>query len=112
MFFEAQRRIEDPVYGCVGIITQLHHQIHEAETELAKTRAELALRSSGTALTSHVQDQTYHLHHHDHHYHNRDHHDQLLEIMESDLNNLLQGQSSIHEQSRFGPTTKAPNWLV
>lgn len=43
LFFEAKCRIEDPVYGCVGIISQLQHQLHVAEIQLAKTRAEIAL---------------------------------------------------------------------
>ncbi|XP_022923144.1 LOB domain-containing protein 24-like [Cucurbita moschata] len=46
LFFEAKCRIEDPVYGCVGIISQLQHQLHVAETQLAKTRAEIAFLAS------------------------------------------------------------------
>ncbi|GLT71674.1 hypothetical protein SLA2020_436740 [Shorea laevis] len=42
LYFEAQCRIEDPVYGCVGIISQLYQQLHSAESELAKTQAEIA----------------------------------------------------------------------
>ena len=45
MYFEAQYRIQDPVYGCVGIISQLYQQLHNAESELAKTRAEIAFLS-------------------------------------------------------------------
>ncbi|EXB94636.1 hypothetical protein L484_005793 [Morus notabilis] len=41
MCFEAQCRIESPVYGCGGIVSQLHQQIHFAETQLAKTRAQI-----------------------------------------------------------------------
>ncbi|KAJ0042212.1 hypothetical protein Pint_17380 [Pistacia integerrima] len=39
--FEARHRVEDPVYGCVGIIHRLHQQIQNAETQLAKTQAQL-----------------------------------------------------------------------
>ncbi|XP_038715120.1 LOB domain-containing protein 24-like [Tripterygium wilfordii] len=46
MYSEAQYRIEDPVYGCVGMISALHQQLHIAESELAKTRAEIALFSN------------------------------------------------------------------
>ncbi|XP_059455197.1 LOB domain-containing protein 24-like [Corylus avellana] len=42
LYFEAHYRIQDPVYGCVGIISQLYQQIHNAESELAKTQAEIA----------------------------------------------------------------------
>lgn len=44
--FEAQCRIEDPVYGCVGIISLLQKQIQKAETQLAKMQAEIAVYSS------------------------------------------------------------------
>ncbi|KAK8714711.1 hypothetical protein V6N13_042060 [Hibiscus sabdariffa] len=43
---EAQYRIENPVYGCVGLISLLHQQIHDAEKQLAKTRAEIAVLKS------------------------------------------------------------------
>ncbi|XP_050222526.1 LOB domain-containing protein 24-like [Mercurialis annua] len=46
MYHEAQCRIEDPVYGCVGVISQLYQQIYNAENELAKTRAEIAIYAS------------------------------------------------------------------
>ncbi|XP_062158816.1 LOB domain-containing protein 24-like [Alnus glutinosa] len=42
LYFEAKCRIEDPVYGCVGIISQLYQQLHNGESELAKTQAEIA----------------------------------------------------------------------
>ncbi|KAL5547310.1 hypothetical protein UlMin_006997 [Ulmus minor] len=43
MYFEAKCRVEDPVYGSAGIISQLHHQIHMTEGELAKARAKMFL---------------------------------------------------------------------
>lgn len=43
LYYEAQCRIENPVYGCVGIITQLHEQINEAERELARAQAQIAV---------------------------------------------------------------------
>lgn len=42
LYYEAQCRIENPVYGCVGIITQLHEQINDAERELARAQAQIA----------------------------------------------------------------------
>ncbi|KAB1210747.1 LOB domain-containing protein 24 [Morella rubra] len=39
--FEAQCRMQDPVYGCVGLISQLHEEIHMAESQLAKIQAEI-----------------------------------------------------------------------
>ncbi|XP_075515651.1 LOB domain-containing protein 23-like [Primulina tabacum] len=47
LIFEAQCRLQDPVYGCVGIITILHQQIHEAQFQLARIQAHIA------ALTAH-----------------------------------------------------------
>ncbi|KAL5569276.1 hypothetical protein UlMin_025851 [Ulmus minor] len=43
MYIEAKCRIEDPVYGSVQIISQLHHQIFMTKMELAKTIAQIAL---------------------------------------------------------------------
>ncbi|KAM6555538.1 hypothetical protein CsatB_002557 [Cannabis sativa] len=46
MHFEAKCRIDNRVYGCVGINSQLQQQILNVETQLAITRAEIALFSS------------------------------------------------------------------
>ena len=83
MHIEAQHRIEDPVYGCVGIISQLHQEIKIVETQLVKTRAEIAMNNN--------------LVHQDHHqprYHDVIPDHQALESNDqSDLNRLvLQGQ--------------------
>ncbi|KAK2393579.1 LOB domain-containing protein [Trifolium repens] len=42
LYLEAQCRIQDPVYGCVGIISKLYQQIHDAEVELAKIQTQIA----------------------------------------------------------------------
>lgn len=42
MCFEANSRVRDPVYGCVGIISQLQQQIIQVQTELMKTQGEIA----------------------------------------------------------------------
>ncbi|KAK9154129.1 hypothetical protein Sjap_001609 [Stephania japonica] len=41
MVYEANARIRDPVYGCAGTICQLHKQVNELQTQLAKAQAEL-----------------------------------------------------------------------
>uniref|UniRef100_A0A7N2LV74 LOB domain-containing protein n=1 Tax=Quercus lobata TaxID=97700 RepID=A0A7N2LV74_QUELO len=46
MSFEASSRVEDPVYGSVGIISQLQEQIIKAESELAKTKSEIAFHNA------------------------------------------------------------------
>ncbi|KAK4801321.1 hypothetical protein SAY86_021808 [Trapa natans] len=39
LHLEAKCRVEDPVYGCVGLISRLQRQIHNLESEIAMTRA-------------------------------------------------------------------------
>ncbi|XP_022738258.1 LOB domain-containing protein 24-like [Durio zibethinus] len=69
LYFEAQCRVEDPIYGCVGLVFLLQQQIHDAESQLAKTLAEVAV------LKSHAK------------------HPQAQQFeAESDFNNLLQKQ--------------------
>ncbi|XVF09791.1 hypothetical protein REPUB_Repub07fG0127000 [Reevesia pubescens] len=48
LYFEAQCRVEDPVYGSVGLIFQLQQQIQNAERQLAKTQAEITVLQSQT----------------------------------------------------------------
>ncbi|XP_010536484.1 PREDICTED: LOB domain-containing protein 24-like [Tarenaya hassleriana] len=48
LYFEAQCRAEDPVYGCVGIISLLQNQIQITENLLTKTRVEIALLQTDT----------------------------------------------------------------
>ncbi|KAK7343663.1 hypothetical protein VNO77_12579 [Canavalia gladiata] len=43
LYYEAQCRIEDPIYGCHGIISQLVQQIHNTESELAKVQAQISI---------------------------------------------------------------------
>ncbi|XP_021284852.1 LOB domain-containing protein 24-like [Herrania umbratica] len=54
LFFEAHCRIEAPVYGCVGLVFTVQQQIHDAATQLAKTRAKVAVLKS-TAHHSQIQ---------------------------------------------------------
>jgi hypothetical protein len=42
MYLEAQCRIQDPIYGCVGIISKLYQQIYDTEVELAKIKTQIA----------------------------------------------------------------------
>ena len=43
MYFEAQCRLADPVYGCVKTISLLRQQIDHAHSQLAIIQAEIAL---------------------------------------------------------------------
>ncbi|PON57822.1 Lateral organ boundaries domain containing protein [Trema orientale] len=98
MHFEAQCRMEDPVYGCVKIINELHRQIHNAETELAKTRAQIAFMISSTNITQQT------------------HHDQLHDDVKFNFNldnYFLQEQSTnIIDQSSHCPSTQPAPWFV
>lgn len=49
--FEAKCRVEDPVYGCVGIVYLLQTQIQETENLLAKTRAEITIAQTKYSQT-------------------------------------------------------------
>ncbi|KAG2268471.1 hypothetical protein Bca52824_063026 [Brassica carinata] len=39
--YEANARVQDPVYGCVGIISSLQRQLETLQTQLAFAQAEL-----------------------------------------------------------------------
>ncbi|XP_057472469.1 LOB domain-containing protein 4-like [Actinidia eriantha] len=41
MVYEANARVRDPVYGCVGAISSLQHQIDILQTQLAMAQAEV-----------------------------------------------------------------------
>lgn len=54
MVYEANARVRDPVYGCVGAISSLQQQIDMLRTQLAMAQAEvvqLRLRQS-TSITN------------------------------------------------------------
>jgi len=40
--YEAEARVKDPVYGCVGAISVLQGQVQQLQRELAEARADLA----------------------------------------------------------------------
>ncbi|KAK9097453.1 hypothetical protein Sjap_022950 [Stephania japonica] len=46
MSYEAERRVEDPVYDCVKIIYGLQKKKNEIELELAKARSEIVFHSA------------------------------------------------------------------
>ncbi|KAJ1269224.1 hypothetical protein BS78_07G194200 [Paspalum vaginatum] len=47
MATEAHWRVQDPVYGCTGIIHRLQQEIRAVQHELATTRAQLAMLAHG-----------------------------------------------------------------
>ncbi|OVA07519.1 hypothetical protein BVC80_37g5 [Macleaya cordata] len=62
MSIEATWRVRDPVYGCVGIISQLQQQIIMVQRELTKTQGEIAFHNAHAAqhqpqLSQQLQEQ-------------------------------------------------------
>nr|GMD70696.1 LOB domain-containing protein 24-like [Ipomoea batatas] len=52
LYYEAQCRVENPVYGCVGIITLLQQEIYNFESQLAKIEAQIRLLKAQGATPS------------------------------------------------------------
>ncbi|CAN6286576.1 unnamed protein product [Urochloa humidicola] len=46
MAAEAHRRVQDPVYGCAGIVGRLQGEIRAAQCELARTQAQIAVHAA------------------------------------------------------------------
>jgi len=46
---EARRRVQDPVYGCAGIVGRLQGEIRAAQCELARTQAQIAVHAAAAA---------------------------------------------------------------
>ncbi|KAL2539010.1 LOB domain-containing protein 24 [Forsythia ovata] len=57
LYYEAHCRIKDPIHGSVGIITLLHQQIYNAQTQLSKIQAEIAVLSANAQTESKYQHQ-------------------------------------------------------
>lgn len=67
LYYEAQCRIQDPVYGCVGIISILQQQVNHVQNELAKAQAEILVLNANTTAQGQPHSDEYHLlaHHED-----------------------------------------------
>lgn len=52
MVYEANARVRDPVYGCVGAISSLQQQIDALQTQLAIAQAEVVHMRMGQFSTS------------------------------------------------------------
>ncbi|XP_066384578.1 LOB domain-containing protein 24-like [Miscanthus floridulus] len=53
MAMEARRRVQDPVYGCAGIVGRLQGEIRAAQCELARTQAQIAVHAAAAAARAH-----------------------------------------------------------
>lgn len=47
--YEAEMRLRDPVYGCVGIISLLQHQLRQLQMDLSSARSELCKYKTAAA---------------------------------------------------------------
>uniref|UniRef100_A0A803KSF4 LOB domain-containing protein n=1 Tax=Chenopodium quinoa TaxID=63459 RepID=A0A803KSF4_CHEQI len=53
--YEAEARLRDPVYGCVGLISLLQHRLKQVQTDLYSAKKELATYIGPTALMPMIQ---------------------------------------------------------
>ncbi|CAN0901959.1 LOB domain-containing protein 4 [Linum grandiflorum] len=63
MVYEANARIRDPVYGCVGAISSLQQQVDSLQAQLAVAQAEvvqLRMHNQGNAPDHHHSQPQYH----------------------------------------------------
>ena len=49
--YEAEMRLRDPVYGCVGVISILQHQLRQLEIDLTCAKSELSKYQATTTAT-------------------------------------------------------------
>ncbi|CAA7396601.1 unnamed protein product [Spirodela intermedia] len=49
--YEAEMRLRDPVYGCVGVISILQHQLRQLEMDLTCAKSELSKYQATTTTT-------------------------------------------------------------
>ncbi|KAJ9679236.1 hypothetical protein PVL29_021234 [Vitis rotundifolia] len=56
MYYEAQCRLADPVYGCVKIIYQLNQNIHHVHNQLANIQAQIAFYNAQMHGNNQIQN--------------------------------------------------------
>ncbi|XP_075640688.1 LOB domain-containing protein 23-like [Castanea sativa] len=93
LYFEAQYRLQDPVYGCVGIISQLHQQINSAESQVAKIQAEISFLNSNAQEVEEPQV------------------DQHIEANSTFINNLLPEQINTLDLSPYVLPSTQTSWF-
>ncbi|KAE9464230.1 hypothetical protein C3L33_03860, partial [Rhododendron williamsianum] len=60
LYYEAQCRIQDPVYGCVGIVSILQQQVNHVQNEIAKAQAEILVLNANTTAQGQPHSDEYH----------------------------------------------------
>ncbi|XP_021908027.1 LOB domain-containing protein 36-like [Carica papaya] len=59
LFYEAEARLRDPVYGCVGLISILQHRLKQVQTDLLNAKKELATYIGPQAMLPMLQGPTF-----------------------------------------------------
>ncbi|RYR44214.1 hypothetical protein Ahy_A08g040583 isoform B [Arachis hypogaea] len=78
--YEAEMRLRDPVYGCVGVISLLQHQLRQLQVDLYCAKSELSRYQNLSINANHAfvgsesgigtrDNSSYYQHHHHHHHH-------------------------------------------
>ncbi|XP_076947956.1 protein ASYMMETRIC LEAVES 2-like [Bidens hawaiensis] len=65
--YEAEMRLRDPVYGCVGVISLLQHQLRQLQMDLTYAKSELSKyqnHNTQGVIAAHEQTLGNHLYHH------------------------------------------------
>ncbi|KAL0643112.1 hypothetical protein Bca4012_041402 [Brassica carinata] len=57
--YEAEARVRDPVYGCVGAISYLQRQVHRLQKELDAANADLVHYGLSTSTPSNIVDSVF-----------------------------------------------------
>src|SRR5262249_21627984 len=59
LFYEAQERLRNPVYGCVGLISSLQHRLKQLQVDLDNAKKELATYIGPQAMLPILQPKPY-----------------------------------------------------
>ncbi|KAI3762151.1 hypothetical protein L1987_52576 [Smallanthus sonchifolius] len=62
--YEADMRLRDPVYGCVGVISLLQHQLRQLQMDLTYAKSELSKYQNDGLIATHHQTLERLYHHH------------------------------------------------
>ncbi|XP_010263734.1 PREDICTED: LOB domain-containing protein 6-like [Nelumbo nucifera] len=64
--YEAEARLRDPVYGCVGLISVLQHKLKQVQSDLYNAKKELSNYIGSPAMLPLTHQHHHHLYHHQH----------------------------------------------
>ncbi|KAL6321246.1 hypothetical protein AAG906_016280 [Vitis piasezkii] len=90
MYYEAQCRVADPVYGIVKTISLLNQEIHHAQSQLAKVQAQIAFYNAQVHGNNKIQN---------------------VELPSSNFNNSLANQGDAFPHPTL-PLSIRPSWSM